>query len=192
MNLDEIIKERRSTRSFSTEKVGKKLIEKLIEAARFAPSAGNRQPWNFVVLEGSIKNKVAEIMEKQISGINIKLDRNEDATHPYNPTSSVITSIKIIKQAPVFILVFRNRSDDWLQGDYLSIGCAVEHMCLKATELGLGTLWVRDVVYTRDKIADFVGYKNMELVTGLAVGYSNEYPYERHKKSIEEIVEYKK
>ncbi len=188
MELDQVIKMRRSTREFSSEPICKEDIYKMIESARLAPSAGNRQPWFFVVLEGNEKNKVANIIEEQIKNVPVTLNGQENATHAYNPTSSVIGSIKVIKEAPVFLLVFRKFSEDWKEGDYLSIGCAVEHISLKATDLGYGSLWVRDVVYTRDKIAKAVGYENMELVTGMAIGKSIEYPYERHKKKLEDIM----
>ena len=188
MELDKAISLRRSTREFSSEKVKREDIYKLIESARLAPSAGNRQPWFFVVLESEEKEKVASIMEEHIKNAVITLDGQENATHPYNPTSSVKGSIKVIQEAPVFILVFRKRSEDWKEGDYLSIGCAVEHIALKATDLGLGSLWVRDVVYTKDKIANAVGYSDLELVTGIAIGYSIEFPYERFKKKLEDIM----
>lgn len=188
MEFDKVIKERRSTREFDTKKVKKEDIYQLIESARLAPSAGNRQNWFFVILEGDTKLGVANIMEEQIRNAVITMDGCENATHAYNPTTSVKGSIKVIKEAPVFILAFRKRVDDWKEGDYLSLGCAVEHISLKATDLGLSSLWVRDVVYTKDKIAKFVGYENLELVTGIAIGYSIEYPYERHKKSLEEIM----
>lgn len=188
MELDKVIQERRSTREFSSQPVSKENVYKLIESAKLAPSAGNRQNWFFVVLEGKTKNKVAEIMEEQIKNAVVTMDGRENATHAYNPTSSVKGSIRVIKEVPIFVLVFRKFSEDWKEGDYLSLGCAVEHISLKATDLGLGSLWVRDVVYTRDKIAKYVGYENLELVTGMAIGYSTEFPYERHKKKLEEIM----
>lgn len=191
MNFDEVIKLRRSTRSYCTKKVKKQDIYSLVECARWAPSAANRQPWLFVVLENDQKNKVADIMEKHLKNVDIPLDESENATHAYIPTTSVKESIKVIREVPILILVFRKRGDDWKEGDYLSIGCAVEHMCLKATDLGLGSLWLRDVIFTRDKIANHLGYENLELVTGLAIGYSNEYSYERFKKTLDEILIWK-
>ncbi len=188
MELTEAIRQRRSTREYSKEPIDKQYIIDMIECARLAPSAANRQPWYFVVLENEKKNKVAQIMQAQLNATTHVLDSKDSATHAYNATSSVKGSIQVIEQTPILILVFRERKEDWLEGDYLSIGCAVEHMCLKATELGLGTLWIRDVVYTRDKIAEAIGYNTMELVTGLAVGKSIEYPYERHKKGLDEIM----
>lgn len=187
MKFDKVIKERRSVREYSNKPVKISDIYKLIESARLAPSAGNREPWLFVVLKKDTKDKVIEIMEEQLKSIPIS--KNEkSATHEYNPASSLKESIRVIKEAPVFILVFRAFSEDWKESDYLSIGCAVEHLSLKATDLGLGSLWVRDVVYTRSKIAALVGYENLELVTGMVIGYSTEYPYERKKKSLEEIM----
>ena len=190
MELTETIEKRRSTREFSTEKIEKQNILDMLECARLAPSAANRQPWYFVVVEGEAKNKIAQIMQAQLDATAKSLDSTENATHAYTATSSVRGSIGVIEQAPILILVLRKRSEDWLEGDYLSIGCAVEHICLKATDLGLGTLWIRDVVYTRDKIAKAIGHEDMELVTGVAVGKSIEYPYERYKKKLDEIMEW--
>lgn len=191
MEFDKVIQNRRSIREFSSQMIDKNNIIKLIECARLAPSAGNRQPWHFVILEDKIKNEVANIMESEIKTADIILDKSNYATRQYNPTSSLKASIKIIKEAPILILVFRKKNDNWLEGDYLSIGCAVEHICLKATELELGSLWIRDIVYTRDKISNLMGYDDMELVTGVVIGYSIEYPYKRVKKNIEEIMEWR-
>lgn len=191
MNFDKVIIERKSTREFSSQEIEKDKILQMLECARLAPSAGNRQPWYFVILNNSLKDKVASIMENQVNGMEIIFDKSDHATHPYNPTSSLMGSIKVIKNAPILILVFRKYSDDWKEGDYLSIGGAVEHICLKATDLGIGSLWIRDVIYVRDKIAHAVGHSDLELVTGVALGYSIEYPYERKKKNLEDIMEWK-
>jgi nitroreductase len=50
MNVFEAIKERRSIRSFKEQDVKEEDIEMLIEAARWAPSAGNIQPWEFIIV----------------------------------------------------------------------------------------------------------------------------------------------
>lgn len=188
MELKEAIEKRVSTREYSIETVDKKLIKELIEAARLAPSAGNRQPWHFLILENDSKKKVADILLKKY-----KEEKNvgkEVATKEYIPAMSLINSIRVISEAPILILVFRDKNDAWLEGDYLSIGCAVEHIALRATDLGLGTLWIRDVVYMKSEIAKVFGKQKMELVTGITVGYSTEYPYDRQKKKLEDIMEW--
>ena len=101
--------------------------------------------------------------------------RVDEPTNPHNPASSVKASIKIIKEAPALIL---------------SIGAAIEHICLRATDLGLGSLWIRDVVYAISEIGSFISKCDLELVTAVSIGYSNEFPYERRKKDITEIMEW--
>jgi nitroreductase len=71
MDLIELIKKRRSVREFSGKPISRDCLEKIVDAARFAPTARNVQPWEFVVVtdKGSLK-KIAEISEhgKFISG----------------------------------------------------------------------------------------------------------------------------
>ena len=191
MELRDAIEKRVSTREYSIEKVDKKIVEELLDCARLAPSAANRQPWHFLVLEGKTKNKIAKILLEQYQ----KEKKVEDIANPtkeYFPTKSLVNSIRIITEVPILVLVFRKDIADWLEGDYLSIGCAVEHICLRATDLGLGTLWIRDVIYMRKDISKLLEKEDMELVTGISIGYSTEYPYERKKKALKEIMEWVK
>ena len=190
MELKEVINKRVSTREYSIEPVDKKLIEELVDCARVAPSAGNRQNWYFLILEGDNKRKVVDILLEKYQEKNSIID--DDATDEYKPSKSLVNSIRIINEVPIFILVFRKKNDDWKDGDYLSIGCAVEHMVLRATDLGLGSLWIRDVIYMKKEIAHAFGKEDMDLVTGLALGYSTEYPYERKKKELKDIMEWAK
>lgn len=190
MELKEAINLRRSTRKFKKKKVKKSDVMELIESARLAPSAANRQPWQFVILEKEQKDEVANIMEKELDKQKNIKDSKQDPTQPYDPTTSLLGSIEVIREAPILILVFRGKRNAWLKGDYLSIGCAIENICLRATDLSLASLIIRDVIYTDDRIAEAIGYEDKELVVALSIGYSNEFPYERHKKNIEKIMEW--
>ena len=189
MELREAIEKRVSTREYSIENIDKKVIEDLIDCARLAPSAANRQPWYFLILEGESKKKVAEVLLKKYKKEREICD-NSKPTKEYKPSMSLVNSIRIISEVPILLLVFRQKVLEWLEGDYLSIGCAVEHICLSATDLGLGTLWIRDVIYMREEISKMFKKSDMELVTGLAIGYSTEYPYERKKKNLGDIMEW--
>ena len=64
MELEEAIKNRRSIRKYTNEDVPNELIEELIECARLAPSAKNRQPWKFLIVKNSTKDKIADVMIK--------------------------------------------------------------------------------------------------------------------------------
>ena len=185
MELDEVVKNRKSIRKYIDKDVPNELIEKLINAARLAPSAKNRQPWRFVIIKDKIKNKISDIMLKQLQKSKISLERKI-----YNKNSSVKATALIIKQAPILILVFKNKNDNWIVGDALSIGASIEHICLKATDLGLGSLWIRDIVYTKNEISELVGKNNMELISAVSIGYSNEEPRAKKKKLLKEIMEW--
>ena len=183
-----VIKNRKSTRKFSDKLVLRESIIKMIESARLAPSAADRQNWYFLVLEGKEKDDIANIMKKHLDKERKVLDSMKHATKKYRPTSSLHGSIYAIKEAPILILALRKNQKEWIEGDYLSIGAAIENMCLTATDLGIDTLWIRDVVYVRNKIVKHLKYNDMDLVSAIAVGYSRELPYERKKKKIEDIM----
>lgn len=179
------IEERRSIRSFKEDNISKNVIEDILNCGRLAPSAKNRQPWYFVVLTGENKNKVAEIM---ISG-NTKEVRKYDR-EVLKCNTSILPTARTILEAPVLVLVFREKDDNWVIADNLSIGACIENMCLRATDLELGTLWIRDVVYNSNDIATFLGKGNMELNSALAIGVPNECPKARPRKKVEDIVEW--
>ena len=185
MELKETIKNRRSIRKFKDTEIPKELVNDLIDCARLAPSAKNRQPWKFVIVTGDIKNQIADVMIEKENSSKISLERKI-----YNAKSSVIETAKVIKEAPILILVLKEYEDNWLVGDTLSIGAAIEHICLRATDLGLGSLWIRDIVYTQKEIAKLVGYENMEVNSAISIGYPNENPKQRPRKDLDEVLEW--
>ena len=64
MECLEVIKKRRSVRSYKNKPIAKDILEKLVDAARFAPTARNVQPWEFVVItDKAVLNKIAQLAE---------------------------------------------------------------------------------------------------------------------------------
>jgi len=185
MELIETINNRRSIRKYKDIDIPNESIEDLINSARLAPSAKNRQPWEFMIVKNETKNEIADIMLEQDRKSKVSLERKI-----YNVNSSVKATANIMKQAPILILAFRPKEDNWLIGDSLSIGAAIEHICLRATDLNLGSLWIRDIVYTQDKIATLVGKNDMELISAISIGYPDENPKERKKKKLNEILKW--
>ena len=185
MELKTVIKNRRSIRKYKNLDVSNEIIEDLINHARFAPSAKNRQPWKFMIVKDKIKNEIADIMLEKEKKSKVSLERKI-----YNANSSVKATANIMKQAPILILVFKPKEDNWLIGDSLSIGAAIEHICLRATDLGLGSLWIRDIVYTQKDIANLVGKSDMELISAISIGYSDEFPKKRTRKKLNEVLEW--
>lgn len=72
--------------------------------------------------------------------------------------------------------------------DLLSMGAAIEHICLKAVDAGLGAVWIADTVYTRDEICNAFQIEGLQLISGIAIGYADEQPDARPRKTMEEIV----
>ncbi len=185
MELKNAIKNRRSIRSYKDKEVSKEIIEDLIDCARLAPSAKNRQNWQFVVVNKDIKDKIADIMIDKEEKINYNLEKKI-----YNAESSVIDTANIIKESPTLILVLKEHDENWLAVDSLSVGGAIEHICLRATDLGLGSLWIRDIIYTKNEIAELVGHKDLELISAISIGYPNEFPKQRPRKELNEMLEW--
>lgn len=181
MELESVIKNRRSIRKFKSDPIEAAKIEQLVECARLCQSAKNRQPWKIMILQNESKDHVADIMLRYF---------NQKDIDTYNNSSR--SSANIIKQAPVLFLIFQDFDANWLTGDLLSIGAAIEHICLEAVNLGLGSVWIRDTVYTEDKIAKSLGYPELQLVSAIAVGIPAETPTARPRKSTCEIILEKK
>lgn len=113
---------RRSIRRYTGEKVNGEAIQKVLEAGMAAPSAGNQQPWHFIVLD----------------------DRTVlDAVPEHHPHSSMI------REAPVAILVCGDISAEKHQGYWVQdCAAATQNMLLAVTDLGLGAVWLG--VYPRE------------------------------------------
>lgn len=185
MDLIGVIKNRRSIRSYTKRKISKKIVENILDCGRLAPSAKNRQPWYFIVTSGKTKNEIADMMIDYTINNDDTIERKKlDCESSVNPTANVI------KQAPILVLIFREKNENWIVGDNLSIGACVENMCLRATDLGIGSLWIRDTVYVADDVARMLGHGDMEFNCALALGYTNKFPHPRPRKKLEEIVEW--
>jgi len=116
MEALEAIFSRRSIRKYQSRAVSSEQIETLLKAAMSAPSAGNQQPWHFVVMqERAILNEIPKI-------------------HPHS---------KMLPEAPVGILVCGDLNLERYQ-HYWMIDCsaATENLLLAAHALGLGAVWL--------------------------------------------------
>lgn len=182
METIKAIEKRRSIRTYKDISISKEIIEDILNCGMLAPSAKNRQPWYFIVVSGEIKDKIISIMCDEVTKESIKYDNG------YN--NSVVSTANVIKEAPILILIFKEKDNNWIISDNLSIGACVENMCLRATELGLGTLWIRDIVYTSEQIASYLNKEDLELNCALTIGIPNQDPKPRPRKKLEEIVEW--
>jgi nitroreductase len=128
MDVARTIRERTSCRSYRSDPVCDEHMERILDAARLAPSACNRQPWRFaVVRDPGLRRRIVE--EGFLPGLGMRWALGA----PVLVVLGVVPSLVTHRLAVLFSRV-----------DYpwIDIGIAGEHLVLAATELGLGTCWI--------------------------------------------------
>jgi nitroreductase len=168
MELSDAIKGRRSIRVFKPQDVPEETVEKLIDAACYAPSAGNTQPWAFVIA------KKVETKKKL-------------ATAAYNQA--------FVEKAPVVIVVCadENRCSIRYGRRGATLYClqdtaaATQNILLTAFSLGLGTCWVG--AFNEDEAKKAVNApEGIRPVVMIPIGYANKKPLKRSRRDSKHIV----
>ena len=168
MDVLEIITNRRSIRTYKKQELTQATIEKLLEAARWAPSAGNVQPWEFVVV-GS------QEMKQQLS--------------------AAAYGQKDIEEASIVLVVCADekRAEDsyGLRGKTLyciqDTAAAIQNILLEAHSLGLGSCWIG--AFKEDEIKKVINAPpHIKPVALIPIGYPNESPPPRDRRPVSEIM----
>jgi nitroreductase len=168
MELMEAIKGRRSIRKFKNPNIPDEAIAQLIEAASYAPSAGNIQPWEFVIVRTpTVKQKLVKAAYNQ----------------------------KQVQEAPVIIVVCadENRSSTGYGNRGKTLYCiqdtsaAIQNILLTAHSLGLGTCWIG--AFDENEAKDAVNApEGVRPVAMIPIGYPDVTPRQRNKRPISELV----
>ncbi|UCE59190.1 MAG: nitroreductase family protein [Phycisphaerales bacterium] len=164
MDVIDVIKERRSVRSYADKPVEREKIDRLLEAARLAPSASNRQEWRFVVVtDQQRRTQLAEAANNQ----------------------------KFVGQAPVVIAACAESDGHVMrcgQPCYpIDVAIAIDHMTLQAVAEGLGTCWIG--AFYEEPAKKILGIPDdIRIVELLTVGYPADTARQRKRLSTEEIV----
>ncbi|MGD9345907.1 MAG: nitroreductase family protein [Candidatus Aminicenantes bacterium] len=168
MSVLDIIRGRRSVRAYKKDPVPEVSLRRVFEAARLAPSGKNLQPWKFVVVKDSeLKKKLAKASNDQ----------------------------NFIADAPLIIVACGYPDECYRSmGRYMrswpvDVTIALEHLILQAQEEGLGTCWIgsfeEQAVKSLLKVPD-----DVKVLALTPLGYPDEVPGSRGRKSLEEIVSY--
>jgi len=170
MELSEAIKGRRSVRAFKRQDVPEETVEKLIDAARHAPSSGNIQPWEFVVVRNlEVKRKLARAALNQA----------------------------FVEEAPVVIVVCANerRSSMGYGSRGKTLYCiqdtaaATQNILLTAYSLGLGACWIG--AFNEDETKRTLNAPGgIRPVAIIPVGYPDETPPHRGIRPLSQIIRY--
>jgi len=201
--LAELVKTRRSVRSFKTDSIPDEDVDKIIEVARWAPSGANSQPWEFIVLKDKrIKDRIVEIVKEYSEcSRKVELTRAEDLQFP-GATGPIREPG--YKDAPVFIILCGDPRTieayplltSYIRGDsHFASGLANAflYMSLAATTIGLGSQWVSATghPYVKCLLGEILGIpEKLKIYDMLALGYPASQPKGRFVRERADMVHY--
>ncbi|MBE6062221.1 MAG: nitroreductase [Clostridium butyricum] len=171
------IQERRSIRKYKNIKVEEEKIKEILESGRIAPSGSNTQPWHFIVIKSEeMRSKVTFACHNQkwmmeapvfiacVADIRCRIKK----AHIEINEESTENEVKLIIRDTSF---------------------AIENMLLQASECGLGTCCIG--WFAEDEIRRVLNVPNDKyMVAIITLGYPDEEPKMRPRKSVEEIIHY--
>lgn len=198
MDVKTAIRTRRSVRKYKTTPVPKEIVLELLEAANLAPSATNRQPWEFVVVSRSYLDRLEDILKEafreRVAGVSEEAMRQaiKDLSLPEEESGDRLKSLgrfyRTLGGAPVAVGVCLPRENDpWVWKNNISdSAAAIENLLLAAWDKGLGTCWMAGPLKARaDVIAAFLGVPpDRELVAIVTLGYPDHRPPMPPKKNV--------
>ena len=150
MNVSEAVLSRRSVRSYKEKQIPEECLHKVIESARMAPSARNKQDWKFVIVQDEEK---------------------KDELH------EAANGQKFVKEAPTVVVGVATKPEDEMKSgiptSIVDVTIAMDHMTLKATEEGLGTCWVG--AFDQEEVKNILNIPDgCKVVALLPIGYPEE------------------
>ncbi len=157
--LSELMRRRRSLRRYRAQPVPKEFLGQILEAAVWAPSAHNRQPWRFVVISrAATKERLAREMGAKLRG-----DLSADAVPPAVIDADVARSYQRVTEAPLLLLLCMSLQDMDEYGDerrqahertmaQQSAAMAGQNILLMASSLGLGACWMCAPLFCQDLV----------------------------------------
>ncbi len=147
MNVLNAILNRRSVRNFSDKEIEKECIEKLIEAAQWAPSACNKQAWKFIAITDK---RIKESLVKNAG------------------------SLKLVNTAPLTIaVIYHRRINEHHDANIQSASAAIQNMLLYAHSIGLGSLWVCSYGDEKKISAILKIHNDYRMIAFVCIGYPN-------------------
>jgi nitroreductase len=195
----DLVTRRRSVWDFRADPVPNDYIEKIVDAARYAPSAVNSQLWEFVAVgDQELRDGITGIIASAMPGAPVGQAPPPGGAPVKDPLG--------FKTAPMFILVLGDprvrafcpphiQSDDayWASASTISLAAAYEHMHLAAASLGLSTRWVSAVARpaVAPKIKELLGIpEELWVFEMMALGFSDFQPKPKQMRPLSEVLHF--
>ncbi len=168
MEFSELIKARYSVRGYTSDPIEDEKLNAILEAARIAPTAANRQPFHIIVIHTE--------------------GRQEELRRMYDREWFV--------ESPLIIVVCGEESKAWVRHDKANYGVVdaaivMDHIILEATNQGLGTCWIG--AFDAEATRKILGLPdNIDPIVMTPLGYPNAEPRGKDRKSLDELVRYER
>jgi len=163
MDLLEGIYTRRSVRQFTGQPVARELLLEIVKAGTWAPSGLNNQPWRFAIVQGAaVRDDLAKLTKYHF----------------------------IIEGAPACIAVFIDKSVMY-HGvkDHQAIGACIQNMLLAAHALGLGAVWLGEILKNAEGARTLLGLpEDLELMAVVALGHPAAKSRASTRKAVPEVL----
>lgn len=198
MELLEVIQNRRSIRKFKPDEVPEEYIHQLIEAGRLAPSGTNLQPARYIV----IKSEEARTKLKDCTPLPFVSAAPAIIACCVDTNSITSTGerMKELKEAQAFVDTPLNNADEnYNKGKQsidtaslkaylnLNVAIAIDHITLRATDLGLGSCWV--MMFDKEKVKALLNLEDRyDVLALLPIGYPGQTPKQRPRLDYNEVL----
>ena len=174
------IRERRSVRKYLARTVPKEVVEEVLVAAGWAPSAHNAQPWRFIVLDKA-KQELAQAMadawaaDLTRDGITVQADKRKDRIERFANAPVLIIACLTMDGMRKFPDEKRQKSEQDLAMQ--SLGAALQSLLLTAHVKGLGACWFSAPSFCKETVRKVLGIPDaVEPEALIALGYPAEKP----------------
>jgi nitroreductase len=170
-----LMRKRRSIRAYKTDAVPRDVLERVLEAASWAPSGKNLQNWRFFVLQGQYRDAYLTYSQKSWETIRPMLEKR------LKPSLYQFTErfFYTLGGAPVLIFAYSKPNPE--ENNQTSLGgvyMAVQNLILAAEAEGLGTCAMGSPLEVLDEVNQFLGVdgSELDLVCGITLGYPDHEP----------------
>ncbi len=163
MEIIEGIYTRRSVRNYTDQPVERSLLLEIIKAGSWAPSGLNNQPWRFVIVhDKGIKSQLAGLTKYS----------------------------RIVESAPAAIAVFIDHEAMYHDmKDHQAIGACLQNMLLAAHAMGLGAVWLGEILKSAVKVRELFGLPaRFELMAVVAIGHPEKKDLSSKRREIKELL----
>ena len=170
MDIYDAIHHRRSHRHYKADLPPREVLERIIEAAMWAPSSVNLQPWDLTVMAGKVRDDFVALVSRAVEFLRPRLQQS-DLAAPVQ--EQVMKFFQNLGGAPVVVAVtiFDTGAADANNSIVQSGAALMQNLLLAAHAEGLGTCWMTGGNYLEDEILKFLGKTDRELLAITPIGY---------------------